>query len=192
MIVHPARAITRLIALVLLPLLGLVSLAFAVAAIIGGSSARSFAHTTELTQAWREVGTFLSHTAPAGGNSVLLAGAGAVVVGLVLLVGALAPARDRELALDDRDLTIGRRALRNAASSLAGAPRGTTDTKVRLKTRRLRSGGRLRVTATRSPRAQAAPIKQALGERVGPLATAFSLSTKITTRVGKSRKSRIA
>ncbi|MDO9356451.1 MAG: hypothetical protein Q7T55_22325, partial [Solirubrobacteraceae bacterium] len=92
---------------------------------------------------------------------------------------------------DDR-LTVRRRALRSAAASLAGTARGTTTTKVRLRTRRLRSGGRLRVTAMRSPRAEARPIKQTLSERIDPLAKAFSLRSSVTSRVGKSRKSRTA
>lgn len=193
MIVVPARALTRLVALVVLPVLGLVAAAFAVAAIAGGSSARSLAESVQLTAAWREVGTFLSETAPSGGTTVLVAAAGAVIGGIVLLIGALAPARERELRLGgDPDTTVRRRALRGAIASLAGSARGTTGTRVRLRTRRLRSGGRLRVTATRSPRAQADPIRQALDERVAPLAAAFSLRTKITARVGRSRKSRTA
>lgn len=193
MIVYPARALTRLLALVVLPVLGLVSLGFALAAILGSSTARSLAESAQLTAAWREVGTFLSDTAPAGGQTVLLAAAGALLAGIVLLIGALAPARDREVPLTgDGDLTVRRRALRSAAASLAGDVRGTTDTKVRLRTRRLRSGGRLRIAATRSPRAEAAPITHTLKERIAPIADAFALRTKVSARVGKSRKSRIA
>lgn len=193
MIVLPARALTRLLALVLLPLLGLVAAAFASAAIAGGANARSLADTAQLTQAWREVGTFLENTAPAGGTTVLVAAAGALLIGIILLIGALAPARERELALkDDRDLSIRRRALRSAFVAQAGSARGTTATKVRLRTRRLRRGGRLAVRATRSPRAEAAPIKQSLSARIEPLAAAFALRAKVSSRVGKSRKSRIA
>lgn len=193
MIVHPSRALTRLVALILLPVLGVVALAFAVAAVIGGGAARSLADSAQLTSAWRSVGTFLAETAPDGGSTVLIAAAGAVLAGLVLLIGALAPAKDRELRLSgDSRLTIRRRALRSAAASLAGTARGTTSTKVRLRTRRLRSGGRLRVTATRSPRAEARPIKQTLSERIEPLAKAFSLRSSVSSRVGKSRKSRTA
>lgn len=193
MIVHPARALTRLLALVTLPLLALVALAFAVAAIIGGGSARSLAESTQLTAAWREVGTFLDRTAPAGGTTVLLAAAGAVLVGLVLLIGALAPARDREFTLaGEEDLRIRRRALRSAGVSLAGTARGTTSTSVRLRARRVRRGGRLKIVATRSPNADAAPIRNTLTERVAPLAAAFGLRTAVRTRVGRSRKSRTA
>jgi hypothetical protein len=193
MIVYPSRALTRVVALLLLPVLGLVALAFAVAAVIGGDAARSVADSAQLTAAWRSVGTFLAETAPDGGSTALLAAAGAVLAGLVLLIGALAPAKDREIELrGEPHLTVRRRALRGAAASLAGTARGTTATKVRLRTRRLRSGGRLRVTATRSPRAEARPIKQTLSERIDPLANAFSLRSSVSSRVGKSRKSRTA
>lgn len=193
MIVHPARALTRLIALILLPVLGLVSAAFAVAAIVGGNTARDLADASQLTAGWREVTGFLGGTASDGGTTVLVAAGGTLLVGLILLVGALAPARERELALKgDADLTIRRRALRTAASTLAGRPAGTTSTKVRLRTRRLRRGGRLRVEASRSPNVPSAPVKQSLSERIAPLASAFALRAKTTSRVGKSRKRRIA
>ncbi|MBJ7471377.1 MAG: hypothetical protein JHD16_08735 [Solirubrobacteraceae bacterium] len=193
MIVLPARALTRLIALIVLPVLGIAAAVAAVAAIVGGATARSLAEAAMLTDAWRQVGDFLDQTAPSGGSTVVLAAAGAVLGGVVLLIGALAPARERELTLDgDRELTIRRRALQGAAASLAGSVRDTTGAKVRVRTRRLRGGGRLRVRATQTPRGESSQITHTLAERVRPLATAFSLRLRVRSRTGTTRKSRIA
>lgn len=192
MIVHLARGLTRLLALVVLPLLGLVALALALAAVAGEGAARSAAAGTGLTDAWDEVGRFLAETAPRGGSVVLLAGAGAIVLGLVLVVAALVPTRERELRLRDGgpDLAIRRRALRAALSSRVGRVRGVTGSRVRLKPRRRRVGGTVRVRATRTPRADAAAVRGGLEERLAPVTGAFGLRTKISSSVGSSRRER--
>ena len=192
MIVHLSRGLNRLLALVVLPLLGLVALAFAVAAVAGESSARSLADSTRLTDAWSEVGTFLRETAPQGETVVVLAGAGAVLLGLVVLIAALAPARERELHLKDGDPDLGirRRALRAALVSRTGRVRGVTGVKVRLRPRRRKVGGTVRIRATRTPRGDAKAIAATYTERVAPLADAFGLRTKVTSSEGSSRSAR--
>lgn len=191
MIVHPARALTRVAALIILPALALVSLAFAVAAIIGGQASRSLASQLGLSDAWRELGAFLTETAPQGNSTVLLAGAGAVLAAILLMIGALAPARERELTLTaDDSLAARRRALRAAAADLATGVRGTTDSSVKLKTRRIRSGGRLRVRADRHAQASPSQVNAALRERIEPLADAFALHSNVSSRNADTSRKR--
>lgn len=191
MIVFLSRALTRVVALVVLPLAAVVAVAFAVAAIAGENETRKLADSTGLTDAWREVGPFLDRTAPSGDTAAVVAAAGAVVLGIVLLIGALAPSRERELQLVDRsDLRIRRRALRSALQATVGRVLGVTATKVRLRPRRRRGGGRIVVRVTRTPRADAGAIDSALTERLGPLSGAFSLRTKVRTAVGRNRRAR--
>jgi len=192
MIVFLSRGITRLVALIALPLLALVALAFAVAAVAGESASRSMADSTRLTAAWRDVGTFLSQTAPSGDTAAVAGGAGAIVLGLVLLIAALVPARERELHLQDGDPALGirRRALRQALQSRTGRVRGVTGVRVRLRPRRRRVGGTVRVSATRTPRGDRKAIAAAYEERLAPVVDAFGLRTRIRTSVGSSRRAR--
>lgn len=192
MIVFLSRGITRLVALIALPLLALVALAFAVAAVAGESASRSMADSTRLTAAWRDVGTFLRETAPSGDTAALAGGAGAIVLGLVLLIAALVPARERELHLRDGDPALGirRRALRQALQSRTGRVRGVTGVRVRLRPRRRKVGGTVRVLATRTPRGDGKAIAAAYEERLAPVVDAFGLRTRIRTSVGSSRRAR--
>lgn len=192
MIVYLSRGITRLLALIVLPLLGLVALAFAVAATIGENSARDLADSLYLTEGWRRVGTFLDTVAPRGETVVVVAAAGAIVVGLLLVIAALAPTRERELHLKDGDPDLGirRRALRNALQSRTGRVRGVTGARLRLKPRRRKIGGTVRISATRTPRGDEAVIEATYDERLRPVADAFGLRTKIRSSVGSSRRAR--
>jgi hypothetical protein len=190
-IVFLSRAVTRVVAFVVLPLLAVVAVAIAVAATIGENRTRDLADQSGLTDAWREVGPFLDRTAPSGDTAAVLAAIGAVLLGVVLLIGALAPTRERELPLaDGTDLRIRRRALRSALQSLTGRVLGTTAAKVRVRPRRHRAGGRLDVQVTRTPRADPDAIRATLDERLGPLAGAFALRTKVRSAVGRSRRAR--
>ncbi|WP_051471190.1 hypothetical protein [Patulibacter minatonensis] len=191
MIVFVSRAVTRVVAFVALPVLAVVAVLVAVAATVGENQSRKLADQSGLTDAWREVGPFLDRTAPSGDTAAVLAAIGAVLLGIVLLIGALAPSREREVPLaDGADLRIRRRALRGALQSLTGRVLGTTGAKVRLRPRRRRAGGRLVVQVTRTPRADPDAIRATLDERLGPLAGAFALRTKVRTAVGRSRRAR--
>ena len=83
-----------------------------------------------------------------------------------------------------------RRALRAALQSQTGRTRGVTGVRVRVRPRRGRAGGTVRVAATRTPRAERGPIVATLRERLDGLASAFGLRTKVTTAVGRSRRAR--
>lgn len=193
MIVHPARALTRLLALVTLPILGLAAAAFAIAAVLGGRTTADLADAVQLTAAWQEVGAFLRDTAPQGGSTVLLAAGGAILGGLLLLVGALAPAKERELPLKtDGDLTVRRRPLAAAARALAGQPHGVTGTKARVRTTRVGRRGRLRLRVWRSPRVESHPVRDTIEGRLAPLTDAFPVRSRVAVRVGNSRKRRIS
>jgi hypothetical protein len=191
-IVLLARGLTRLLAFVVLPLLGLVALAFAVAAVAGERTARDLAGSTSLTSAWREVGTFLDRTAPGGDTAALLGGIGAVVLGVLIVVATLVPTRERDLPLAEGDRTLGirRRALRAALASRVGRVRGVTGVHVRLRPRRRRPGGTVRVRATRTPRGDRAAIRATVDERLAPVAGPFALRTKVEAPVGRSRRAR--
>jgi hypothetical protein len=189
-LLYLTRGVTRLVALVVLPVLALAALAFAVAAVIGQHSAASLARSTQLTSAWREVGGFLARVAPAGHTVVVLAAAAAVLLGLIVVFGALAPSRERELHLagGDPDLGIRRRALANALSSVPRRTRGATSVRVALHPRR----HTVKVATTRSPRVPQADIDTALRAQLEPLASAFALKTRIRGSVGRRRKARLS
>lgn len=188
MIVWLARGVTRIVALVVLPVLAVVALGAAVAAVAGGRRTADAAEALGVTAAWRSVGDAL-----AGGavdeRTLALVGAGALAGGLVLLVGVLVPRRERDLPLqDDETLAVRRRAIRQAVGHLAGGVNGVADARVRVRARRLRSGGRLRIRAARVARADASTVVPAVGARVRPVADALGLRTRVRGRAASSRK----
>jgi hypothetical protein len=184
-----ARGLTRLVALILLPLLAVVALAFAVAAVIGQSRAASLARSLQLTSAWHQVGRFLARVAPAGQSVVIIAAVGAVVLGAVLLIGSLVRTRERELHLDgEPDLGIRRRALQDALQSLPTRRPGVTSTQVRLRGRRRTA----RVQSTLTPRAQPEEIDAALTRELEPLTTAFALKVRVRGSLGRQRRARLS
>lgn len=188
MIVWIARGVTRLVALVVLPVLALLSLAVTVAVVAGGSRTTDALASLGVTDAWRSLGDALG-----GGRldaqTVAIAGAVALVAGLVLLVGALVPRKERDVPLAaDHDLAVRRRALRQALGAVAETVPGVSDARVRVRLRRVRDGGRVRIRAARVARGDGSAIVAAVRARVEPVATALGLRARVRETVASSRK----
>jgi uncharacterized protein DUF6286 len=183
------RALLRLVTFVLLVVLAVAGLAAAVFSIQGGTGGLSLPKLAEYAQlpAVRDrTGDLLSAVEASGGVArySLLAGALAVLLGLLLLVAALVPRRERLVELergDDGTLNARRRPLAQAARALVEPARGVTEAKVRARARR-RGGGTLRVRALRTRPAQDAAIRASIAERLQPLTQPFKLKTTVRVR----------
>jgi len=183
------RALLRLVTFVLLVVLAVAGLAAAVFSIQGGTGGLSLPKLAEYAQlpAVRDrTGDLLSAVEASGSVArySLLAGALAVLLGLLLLIAALVPRRERLVELergDDGTLNARRRPLAQAARALVEPARGVTEAKVRARARR-RGGGTLRVRALRTRPAQDTAIRASIAERLQPLTQPFKLKTTVRVR----------
>ncbi|CAA9503798.1 MAG: hypothetical protein AVDCRST_MAG45-1471 [uncultured Solirubrobacterales bacterium] len=189
------RGIARLVAFLLLVVLAVCALAVAVAS-IGGAGAGGFglpglAELVRLPQLADLVRGLFEQVEGSGGAQAVpaLAGLGAVLVGILLLVGALWPRRERLVRLEDGDegtLAARRRALGQVAAALAEQSRGVTATKVRVRPRRGRRGGRLEVRAVHPRSSDAKEVERQATGLLEPLTDPFSLKAKVRPRLGES------
>ncbi len=189
------RAIDRLIALLLLLALALLGLATAIFSIQGDARALSLATLARhfhLPQFRELVDDFLSRL-EAGGPVAWVSvggGAAAIALGVLLLVGALAPRRERLVVLEQKGearLAARRRPLAQIAGALVEQVRGVTDERTRLRPRRVGRGWRLRVSVYHSHAFSSAEIEQRASAAVAPLADAFALSLRIRARRGEGK-----
>ena len=186
-----ARALVRVLAFLLLLALALLGLAFAIFSIQGGTGTLSYANLADLvglSAVGDEVGGFLRRLERGEqGLLTILAGLGAILLGLLLLLGVLVPGRERLLSLPGRsgdgEVAARRRPLTQAATALVEQARGVSGARVRVRPGRT-SGGRLTVRAEHTRRADPVEVRQAVEERVRPLAEPFGLRTKVQTRLG--------
>jgi len=184
-----ARLLVRLLSFLLLVLLALAGLMLAVFSIGTGTSGPSLgglASLLRLADLRDTVATWWGQLEADGPVAVVagLCGLGAIVLGLVLLVGLLVPRRERLVKLaSDGNGTVAarRRPLGQAAGTLVEQTRGVTDTKVRVQPGR-RSGGRLRVRASRPRAAEAAQVRGAALEHLRNLTDPFELKARVDVK----------
>jgi hypothetical protein len=189
------RALTRLIGAVwmlALALLGLGVALYCFDALIGLGSVRPD-RLLHLPTVRLHVGRFLDQVAAPGGTAALavLCGLGAMLIGVVLLIGLLRRSKQR-LALLARDSETGvlaarPKTLRDMARTLAEQARGATGVK-RPKVSLSRSGtrGRLTVNATRAATSDASEVQRAVQGAVEPISQPFKLKPRIRVRLGES------
>lgn len=185
-----ARLLVRVLAFALLVALALVGLAAAVFSIQADEETLSYhnlASLAKLPEARDAIAGWFAQIGAGGPTAVvaLLCGLGAILLGVVLILGVLVPRRERLVVLEQRDtgaLATRRRALAGAARTLAEQARGVTEAKVRARPRR-RRGGTLRVRAERTRHTDAAEARQDVEERLKPLSEPFGLRTKVAVRV---------
>ena len=190
------RAIGRLVALLLLLALALLGLATAIFSIQGDTRALSLptlARHLQLPQLRELVDDFLSRL-EAGGPVAWVSvggGAAAIVFGVLLLVGALVPRRERLVVLEQNGgqvrLAARRRALAQIAGALVEQVRGVTDERTRVRPRRVGRGGRLTVAAYHSRTFPSSEIEQRASAAVTQLADAFSLKLRVHARRGTGK-----
>lgn len=190
------RAVVRLVTFLLLAVLAACGLAIAIFSIgwsrTGDFSLPGLTRLVHLGNLRQEVGELLHDLAgpgPVAGITVLC-GLGAIAVGLLLLVGALWPRRERLVILDrsaEGTLAARRRVLARVASALAEQTHGVTATRVRVSPGR-RRGGRLAVRADHSRTQKPRDVRQRTQLALAPLTDAFGLRARVQPRLGQSRR----
>jgi hypothetical protein len=186
-----ARGLARLLALVLTTTLAVAGLVVAVFSVEGDSATLSLpglVRRARLDDLHARVGVFLAQLEAPGpiAKVAALAGAGAVLLGLLLLFGVLVRKRERLVVVrSDRDGTIAARprALAHAAVMLAEQARDALHAKARIRARRRGVGGRLRLTVYHAQSADQADVTAASRARVQALVESFSLRLRIRGRV---------
>jgi hypothetical protein len=191
MAVVAARALARLIALVLSATLAIAGLAVTVFSAQGGTSSLSLpslARYLRLDELEVSAGLLLAHLQADGpvAKIAALAGAGAVILGLLLLFGVLARRRERLVVMrsdDDGTIAARPRALGQAAVTLGEQSRVVLHAKAKATPKRHGKGGRLRLTAYHAQSSDGTGATTASRERVRALAESFSLGVRVRSRV---------
>lgn len=189
------RVLGRLVAFVLLLALTLLGLATAVFAIQGDRRALSLptlARHLQLPQLRELVDDFLSHLETGGPAAWVSVGGGAaaIALGVLLLVGALAPRRERLVVLEENGgarLAARRRPLAQIAANLVEQVRGVTDERTRVRPRRVGHGGRLKISVRHGRTVASPEIEQRASAAVAPLADDFSLRLRLRARRGEGK-----
>jgi hypothetical protein len=190
------RILARLLTFVLLVVLALAGAAVAVFSIGGGSGTFSLPGLADLVglPALRDrVGDLLAAVEGGGGIATVtaLSALGAVLLGLLMLIGTFAPRRERLVVLEQDDqgrLAARRRAIGHVASALAQQTRGVTATKVKVRPKRRARGGKLRVKASHPRTADPAQVRTETQSSLEPLTGAFGLSATVDPELGKAGK----
>jgi hypothetical protein len=145
-----------------------------------------------LPSARRGIGHFLTQVSLPGATAglALLCGLGAMALGALIILGLLAPRRQR-LAILERDAsgaTVAARpgVLRDMARALAEHTEGATSVKrPRLRLSHRGRGGQLRIRATRARSENHADLTRALEDRLTPISEPFELRPRVSVQVGR-------
>lgn len=165
-----ARVLARLVGTVLLVILAVGGIVVAVFCIQGYEQTLSLPHLASLLHLddLRDtLGGWLESLEASGPDAALaaLCGLGAIALGLLLLIGALVPGRDRLLTVEESEegrLTAQRRPAQKALESVAERPGDVLAARARIRPRRSGGGGTASLTLVRtktrdeSPRADRA------------------------------------
>ena len=190
------RALARLVGFLLLVALAVLGLAVAVFCIQGGDGTLSLASLAELLrlhelrESVAELLDGLEHGSSMPWGS-LLGGVAAILLGLALLAGVLVRRRERLVTVagsDGRRLAARRRPLAQVAAALAEQARGVTSSSVRVRPRRRRQGGRIKVKTVHSRRAKDAEVRERVERELNGLSSGFSLRPKVRTQLGEGAR----
>ncbi len=138
------------------------------------------------------VGRFLDQMAAPGATAglALLCGLGAMLLGVLVLIGVLGRRRDRLVILDqDRHGVIAarRRPLSDMTRALAEPVNGATSVKrPKFSLSRRGTRGTLKVNATRTRKTDARELQTALEKAVAPITEPFGLTPRVRVRLGES------
>ena len=175
------RGLVRLLGFLLLVALALLGLGFALAALLDDQLGVQLEGS--------EVSRWLERLAGDGTQALeAVIGGGMVLLGLLLLIGALAPRRERRAVLAEGEqgtLDARRRALTQMFTALAERTRGVTHAKAKLRLGRRPRQGRLVLRVERPRTAESATVREAVRSEVGELAGAFGLKTRVQTPLGR-------
>jgi hypothetical protein len=188
------RPLVRLIGflwMLVLALFGLAVALYCVDALVGLGSVRPD-RLLHLPSVRDHVGHFLDQLAAPGSTAglALLCGLGAMLLGILLLVGVLGR-RQQRLVILEHDSQTGalaarRRPLRDMARALAEPTNGATSVKrPKLSLSRRGTGGTLKVNATRTRTADPRELQTALQTAVEPITEPFGLKPRVRVRLGE-------
>ncbi len=188
-----ARLLVRVVGFIALLALAVAGLALAVFSIGTGTTGPSLgrlARLLHLSSLRDTVGTWLGQLEASGSVAVIagLCGLGAIVLGLLLLIGVLAPRRERLVTLSSGEagtLFARRHPLAQLATTLVEQARGVTQARVRVRSSR-RAGGRLGVRAVRTRPTDPQKVQDAVSEQLRVLTGPFKL--KVDTHVALPRR----
>ncbi len=188
------RALARLIGTIWILALALLGLSVAIYCFDGFISLGSGRpdRLLSLPSARRHVGHFLQQVGSPGPTAALalLCGLGAMLIGLLLLLGTLRSSRQR-LALLDQDTDAGTLAarpgtLRAMSRALAEQASGATSIKrPKVSLGRRGTRGKLKVTASRSATSDRGEVEQAVKDKLGPISEPFSLRPRVRVQLGE-------
>lgn len=186
------RVVARTVAFALLLALAILGLAIAVFAIQGDSRALSLptlAQHLHLPGLRERIGEFLDRLETPGPVAwvSVAGGAGAMLTGLLLLVGALAPRRERLVVLAEEGgatLAARPRPLARVADARLEQLRGVTDAHASVRPARRHGAGSLSAVASHSQRFASSEIEQRSTAALASLAAAFGLELRVRARAG--------
>ncbi len=140
----------------------------------------------------RHVGHFLTQLAAPGPTAglALLCGLGAILLGLLLLLGTLRSRRQRLVVLDrgarDGTLAAKPRTLGEMSRALAEQAPGATGVKrPKLSLSRRGTRGTLQVTASRARTSGRQEVQRAVKDQLEPITSPFGLKARVRVRLGK-------
>ena len=190
MTVFLLRLLAGLLGFLLLVVLAVGGVGVAIFCIRGGTATLSLAHLASLLSldGLRDtVGPWLESLEADGPAAALaaLCGAGALLLGLGLIVGALVPRRERMRIISREDrgtVAARRRAAGSALADLAERPREILGAKVRVRPNRKRPGGRARLKLTEAAGTDERPKAEQARAELSELAQSLSLKLQSVRR----------
>jgi len=177
------RATVRLLTFVLLVVLMLAGVGAIVLAVTGGGA--GLPESIGLPAVRDSVGGFLERLE--AGRAAALVGliaVGAVLLGLLILIGVVVPTRERRFVLSEGEhgrLAARRGALGDVAAALVAQPRRLEVSKVKVRPARRGAGGRLALTVANPRRAPEDDVKARARERLSPLTDRFKIKARVRT-----------
>lgn len=194
MIVTVLRILAALLAAVLLAAIAVGGVVVAIFCLRGDSAALSLSHLSHLLSlddlrdtlaGWLES---LEADGPVAALAALC-GAGAVLLGIGLIVGALVPRRERLLIISREErgtIAARRRAAAGALTALAERPRDVLKARARVKPNRSRPGGRARLKLVKASHTDERP--DAVEARSELESFADSMSLRLARRESSPRR----
>lgn len=179
------RALGRLLTFLFLLALALAGLGLLIAALSGGDA--GLTRPLGLPAARDSVGSFLQGLE--GGEkqvAAVLGGLAAMLLGLLLLFGLLAPRRERLVRVAksaEGTISARRRPVTRIATTLVGRAQGVTAARAKVKPSRRGAGGRLDITAEHPRTSPPAEVGRAATQALEPLA-GLGLQPRVRARVG--------
>ena len=190
MTVFLLRLLAAVLGFLLLVVIAVGGVAVAIFCIRGGTATLSLHHLASLVSLpdlRDKIGPFLASLEADGPAAALaaLCGAGAILLGIGLLIGALVPRRERILILERSDrgtIAARRRAAGNALADLAEKPREVLGAKAKVRPNRKRPGGRARLKLTEAAGTDERPKAEQARADLKDLAGALSLKLNTVSR----------